>query len=132
MAPHVTSINLEYSSPTLTRRVQLVRKLCIQLWSLPEIPSWSYFCSNLRWVTQSKAFLKSKYITSTADFLSKSRVHCSEELRRFVKLEAMLLRAHNLCNLKNTFHYFRALAVKAHRSEVFRTYTLALCKLAIR
>ncbi len=60
--PPITSINLEYPSPTFTRSVLLVRKLCIQLWSLPAIPSWSNFCSNLRWETQSKAFLKSKYI----------------------------------------------------------------------
>ncbi len=81
----VTSINLEYPSPTFTRSVLLVGKLGIQLWSLPAIPSWSNFCSNLRWGTQSKAFLKSKYTTSTPNFLSKARVHCSWEYRRFVR-----------------------------------------------
>ncbi len=60
-------------------------KLCIQLWSLPEISSWSNFCSNLRYGMQSKASLKSKYMTSTPDFLSKARVHCSEKFRRSVR-----------------------------------------------
>ncbi len=83
--PLKMSINLEYPSPILTRSVLFVRKLCIHLWSLPSIPSWSNFCSNLRWGTQSKAFLKSKYIISTPDFLFKARDHCSREFRRFVR-----------------------------------------------
>ncbi len=78
--PHVTYINLKYPSPALTLSVRLVRKLCFNLWSLTEIPSWSKFCSNLRWGNQSKVFLKSKYITSTPGFLFKARLHCSEEL----------------------------------------------------
>ncbi len=90
--PLVTSINLEYPSPTLTRSVLLVRKLCIQLWSLPAIPSWSNFCSNLRWGRQSKAFLKSKYITLTPDFLSKAQVHCSWELSRFDRHDLLCLK----------------------------------------
>ncbi len=54
----------EWPSPNFARSVRLVRKLCIQFWSPPDIPNWSNYWSNLRRGTQPKAFLKPKYITS--------------------------------------------------------------------
>ncbi len=76
--------SLQYSSIFDSKR-PFGKEACIQLRSLQHMPNSFSLCSIPRWGAQSKAFLKSMYITSTPEFLSEARVQCSEALRRFVR-----------------------------------------------
>ena len=83
--PLITSTHSEYSPRTIILILLSDRKSSIQHSTLPSIPYAESFCNNLFFGTLSKAFWKSKKITSTLYPLSTSSVQLSNVSSKFVK-----------------------------------------------